>query len=144
MATTTITRTLPKDVVPGMVIRINVPTRSYRTDFDCEVLTVKKVKRVEGTMYAITIQHPALPNLPVDEKNRQSTRYFMPRARVDVVHYEFASYLRPWNGIAWYGAIFSDEEEAKLWGRLEARGRRWDVGTWNGKDSGEWQARVHQ
>jgi hypothetical protein len=133
--TTTITPILPKDVVPGMIIRINVPTSEFRTDFDCEVLEVKKVRRNETTQYAVTIKEPEVPG-----RHGKSTRYFQPRDRVDLVHYEFTTLLRTWSGIAWYGAVFNDEEDAKLWAKLEARGGRWDVMQ---QENDEWHARVH-
>jgi hypothetical protein len=121
-----------------MVIRINVPTAAHRTDFDCEVLEVKKVKRNENLQYAITIQEP-----PVSGRSGRSTRHFQPRDKVQVVRHEYPTLLRHWSGIAWYGAIFSDEDDARLWAKAEARGGRWEVGPWNGVGSGEWQAKVH-
>ena len=51
--------------------------------------------------------------------------------------------LRTWSGIAWYGEVFDNEEEAKTWAESDARGRRRQVGTWNGESSGEWIAKVH-
>ena len=81
MATTTYRLMKPRDVVPGVFVRFNVPIHPWRTDVYCEVVQVEKVQR-DGTLkYAITVIEPR-DRLKVPSGQsatpRKSTRYVTP------------------------------------------------------------------
>ena len=75
------TLTLPRDLQPGMfaIFNVNEPG-GWGRDCDCEVVQIKKVKRLGATVYAMTIIEPLRGGF----FPRRSTRYITPKDRIKV------------------------------------------------------------